>query len=162
MIQRCNTFWTIFISFQSHVGIFRQGLKMETTQQEVVEIERINGQPILGSFQCPKVRKTGEIALISPDQVVDQLCLIHDCANGKCAFKESEITIMVEREKVTRVKFTYVHDREHNFYLINKFYLGESLKYFNFAWNLSPGPRGIFYLKYMSRTTGVFYQHLLT
>ena len=124
---------------QSHVGIFRQGLKMETTQQEVVEIERIkfclddNEQPILGSFQCPKVRKTGEIALISPDQVVDQLCLIHDCANGKCAFKESEITIMVEREKVTRVKFTYVHDREHNFYLINKFYLGESLKYFNFA-----------------------------
>jgi len=128
-----------FISFQSHVGIFRQGLKMETTQHEVVEIERIqfclddNEQPILGSFQCPKVRKTGEIALISPDQVVDQLCLVHDCANGKCAFKESETTIMVEREKVTRLKFTYVHDTEHNFYLINKFYLGESLKYFNFA-----------------------------
>jgi hypothetical protein len=62
---------------------------------------------------------------------------MHDCSNGGCTFTESETRTMAEREAVTKVKFTYVHNLNHNLtqinYLVNKFYLGESLKYFNIA-----------------------------
>lgn len=87
----------------------------------------------MGSFQCPKVRRMGENVVIPSNYVVDQICLVHECSGGKCTFSEAEITTMVEREAVTKVKFSYEHDNSHNCYLINKFYLGDSLKYFDIA-----------------------------
>jgi hypothetical protein len=69
------------------------------------------------------------VTLIQSDHVIDQICLIHDCSIGDCTVTESEIRTIVDREAVTKVKFTYVHDLNHKNYLVNKFYLGESHKY---------------------------------
>jgi hypothetical protein len=65
--------------------------------------------------------------------VVDKVCLVHDCENGNCSFGQAENTIRIERETVTKDSFTYVHGTDHNYYLLNKLYLGESMKYFNIA-----------------------------
>ena len=111
---------------------------MEASDNAILEIEKVqfctneSNEVILASFQCPRVRKTGEVVLILANHAIDQVCLVHDCASGNCTFKEAETTVMVEREAVTKLAFTYVHDTNCD-YLINKFYLGESLKYFNIA-----------------------------
>ena len=90
-------------------------------------------QKVFGSFQCPKVGKTGKTILIPPDHVIDQACLMHDCATGSCSFKESETTVTVEREAVKKVKYAFVHNSNNKCFLVNKFYLGESLKYFDIS-----------------------------
>lgn len=112
---------------------------MEVSEKRMVQIEKVqfckdnSQQPILGCFQCPVVKRIGNLTLIQSDHVIDQICLMHDCSNGGCTFTESETRTMVEREAVTKVKFTFVHNLNHKNYLVNKFYLGESLKYFNIA-----------------------------
>jgi hypothetical protein len=100
--------------------------KMEFCRNESKEI-------IMGSFQCPNVKRTNEVTIILSDCVVDHLCLVHDCSGGNCSFAQSETTTRIERELVTKVTFSYIHDPDHSFYLLNKFYLGETLKYFNIA-----------------------------
>ena len=84
---------------------------------------------VFGSFQCPRVERTGNVVLTSPHHVIDQVCLVHDCSSGSCCFSQSETTITVERELVKKVQYAFVHENN-KYYLINKFYLGESLKYF--------------------------------
>ena len=125
--------------FQHHLGIFKKGIRLKSLSQEMVTIELVefckddHNQQVLGSFQCPKVERTGKIILLPPDHVIDQACLVHDCSTGSCCFKESETTITVEREAVSKVKYAFVHNRNHKYYLVNKFYLGESLKYFDIS-----------------------------
>ena len=126
--------------FQYHLGIFKKGIKIENPIREIVAIEEVSfckdklGNQVLGSFQCAKVERTGQIKLISPEHVIDhQACLIHDCSTGSCCFTESETTVTVEREAVKKVMYNFVHNTNHRYYLVNKFYLGESLKYFNIA-----------------------------
>lgn len=104
-----------------------------------MEIEKVEfctneaQEKIMGSFECPKVKRMGVNILIPSNYVVDQICLVHECSGGKCSFREAETTTMVEREAVTKVKFSYEHNNSHNYYLVNKFYLGAPLKYFNVA-----------------------------
>ena len=76
------------------------------------------------------MEKTDETVVIPSTHVVDKVCLVHDCANGNCSFGQSENTIRIEREAVSKERFTYVHNIDYNYYLLNKFYLGESMKYF--------------------------------
>jgi hypothetical protein len=90
-------------------------------------------EQLLGNFQCPKVEKTDEVAIIPSTNVVDKVCLVHDCLNGNCFFGQSENTMRIERENITRERYTYVHNTDYNYYLLNKFYLGDSMKYFNIA-----------------------------
>ena len=126
-------------SYQHQIGIFLQGLQIGKQGEYLVEIQKANsckdeqGETTLGSFQCPIVEKTKENIIIPSLQVIDKVCLVHDCGNGNCSFSQAENTIMVERECITKETFTYVHNTEHNFFLLNKFHLGECLQYFNIA-----------------------------
>ena len=111
---------------------------MESTGESMVEIELVDlmkneSQQVVGSFQCPKVKRTDQITIIPAVNVVDQICLAHDCTGGNCAFTEADVTTTIEREDITKVKYSYVHNLIHAYYLVNKFYLGESLKFFNFV-----------------------------
>ena len=112
---------------------------MERNEDSLVEIEKMefcrneSEEIIMASFQCPKVKRTNEVIVIPSHCVVDQLCLVHDCSGGNCSFAQSETTTRIERELVTKVTFSYIHDPDHPFYLLNKFFLGETLKYFNIA-----------------------------
>lgn len=129
----------ITFSFQHHLGIFKKAIRIENPNREIVAVEEVRfcknelGNQVLGSFQCAKVERTGQVKLISPEYVIDQACLVHDCATGSCCFEDSETTVTVEREAVKKVTYNFVHDTNHHYYLVNKFYLGESLKYFNIA-----------------------------
>ena len=110
---------------------------MERPKREIVAIEEVIfcknelGNQVLGSFQCAKVERTGQVKLISPEHVVNQACLVHDCSTGRCCFRESETTVTIEREPIKKVTYNFAHDTSHHYYLVNKFYLGESLKYFD-------------------------------
>ncbi|XP_028393609.1 uncharacterized protein LOC114517955 [Dendronephthya gigantea] len=79
---------------QHHLGIFKKGLKVEN--RELVAVETINfckndaNNQVFGSFQCPKVERTGSTTILSSDHIIDQACLIHDCFNGNCSFRETE------------------------------------------------------------------------
>jgi hypothetical protein len=126
--------------FQHHLGIFKKGIKIENPKREIVAFEKVrfckdeSGNQVLGSFQCAKVERTGQVTLIAPEHVINQVCLVHDCSTGNCHFKESETTVTVEREAVQKVTYNFVHNSNHHYYLVNKFYLGdESLKYFNIS-----------------------------
>jgi hypothetical protein len=61
---------------------------MEVSEKRMVQIEKVqfckdnSQQPILGCFQCPVVKRTGNLTLIQSDNVIDQICLMHDCSNG--------------------------------------------------------------------------------
>ena len=63
------------------------------------------GNQVLGSFQCAKVERTGKVKLISPEYVINQACLIHDCSTGRCCFGESETTVTIEKEPVKKVTY---------------------------------------------------------
>ena len=73
--------------------------------------------------------KKDKTIFIPPNHVIDQACLVHDCATGRCSFKERETTVTVEREKQCyKVKYAFVHSyRNHKYFLVNKFYLVERL-----------------------------------
>ena len=120
-------------------GVLKQGFIIGNASEGVVEVQKItfckdeDEQPILGSFQCPKVEKTDEHVVIQSIDVADKVSLVHDCKNGGCFFSESENTVRIEREAVAKEIYTYVHNMDYKYFLLNKFYLGESLKYFNVA-----------------------------
>ena len=127
-----------YILLQDHIGIFKKGIKMEAIGESMVEIERVElikneSQQVMGSFQCPKVKRTDQTNVIPPVNVIDQICLVHDCTGGNCSFTEADVTTAIEREDVTKVKYSYVYNLNHAYYLVNKFYLGESLKFFDFV-----------------------------
>ena len=111
---------------------------MESAGEGMVEIERVElikneSQQVMGSFQCPKVKRTDQTNVIPPVNVIDQICLVHDCTGGNCSFTEADVTTTIEREDVAKVKYSYVHNLNHAYYLVNKFHLGESLKFFDFV-----------------------------
>lgn len=95
--------------------------------------DEIGQQRLFGSFQCPLIEMTDKITIIPSTQVIDKVCLIHDCANAACSFTPSENTTRIEREIVTTIDYSYVHNTDYKYYLLNKFYLGESMKYFDFV-----------------------------
>ena len=88
---------------------------MESIGESMVGIERVNWikndlQQMMGSFQCPKVKRTDQINAIPPVNVVDQICLVYDYTGGNCVCTEADVTITIEREDVTKVKYSYVHN----------------------------------------------------
>ena len=111
---------------------------MEATGESLVEIERVElikneSQQVMGSFQCSKVKRTDQTNVVPPVNVIDQICLVHDCTGGNCSCTEADVTTAIEREDITKVKYSYVYNLIHAYYLVNKFYLGESLKFFDFV-----------------------------
>ena len=41
--------------------------------------------------------------------------------------KESKTSITIEKEHVNEIKYAFAHNRHHNYYFVNKYYLEESL-----------------------------------
>ena len=107
------------------------------SSEKMVELQKVEfckdeqGQPLFGSFQCLQVKKTNKVTMVHSSDVIDQVCLVHDCSHGNCNFGQSEKTITIERENITKRTYTYVHNTACKYYLLNKFYLGESMQYFN-------------------------------
>ncbi|XP_028413872.1 uncharacterized protein LOC114536720 [Dendronephthya gigantea] len=101
---------------QHHLGIFKKGIKIKNPDQEVVAVEEVRfakdelENQIFGAFQCPKVELTGQVKLLSPQCVIEQVCLIHDCSAGRCCYKESQTTVTVEREAVSKATYKFVHN----------------------------------------------------
>lgn len=127
----------LFLPFKHQIGIFQQGIQIVDSSEKMVEVQKVElckdeqGQPLLGSFQCLQVKKTDNITMVHPGDIIDQVCLVHDCTNGNCSFGQSETTAMIERESITKETYTYVHNTDYKHYLLNKFYLGDSMQYFN-------------------------------
>lgn len=70
------------------------------------------GQPLFGSLQCLPVK----VAMIVPMEI----------ATLGRKRKQPQL-----KRKTSLKEHTYVHSTAYKYYLLNKFYLGESMQYFN-------------------------------
>ena len=87
-----------------------------------------DGDVLHGKFMSPVLQKSEERRLISTKNILEKVSLVHNCDN-RCSFVNTDNPIVEEREIVTSERCVYQHDLSNKYYLLNRFYLGESWKY---------------------------------
>ncbi|CAB4029920.1 Hypothetical predicted protein, partial [Paramuricea clavata] len=59
-------------------GVLKKGIRIESENTEIVAVEEFtfckddSNHQVFGSFQCPRIERTGNVVLTSPHHVIDK------------------------------------------------------------------------------------------
>ncbi|CAB4010556.1 Hypothetical predicted protein [Paramuricea clavata] len=115
-----------FGMFCTAVGFCHGGNWVLTIPYQLMRAD--DGDVLHGKFTSPVLQKCEERRLISTKNILEKVSLVHNCDN-RCSFVNTDHPIVEEREIVTSERCVYQHDLSNKYYLLNRFYLGESWKY---------------------------------
>ena len=88
-----------------------------------------DGQILYGKYNSMVLQETEEKKLLVASHILEKICLVHNCDNG-CIFVNEDHPVVEERETVRTERCVFVRDRTNKFYLLNRYYLGESWRHF--------------------------------
>ncbi|CAC5425299.1 unnamed protein product [Mytilus coruscus] len=119
-------------SAKKYVGLFNEGYHIKGDQErfQIVKVQLFEILPMderMG-FPAVKLKLSNNFKFIKVENVLQNLCLIHDCLYGGCHKKECVQTVRVEQEKTDIKKCIWYHSPLNMIYYLNKFRFSQDVK----------------------------------
>ncbi|CAG2198771.1 unnamed protein product [Mytilus edulis] len=119
-------------SAKKYIGLFNEGyhIKGEQERFQLVKIQLFEILPTderMG-FQAIKLKLSNNFKFTKVENVLQTLCIIHDCLSGGCHKKECVQTIRVEQEKTDVKKLVWYHSPLNKNYYLNRFRFSHDVK----------------------------------
>ena len=103
-------------------GVFSEGIEFSMSSYAcIIKAEKL--QTYDQQLGCSLLQLTTSCEYVKASTVQRQCSIIHDCKGGHCRMRYKVAPRKVEQQKLSQKQLVFVHNDEHNIYLLNRFKL---------------------------------------